>query len=172
MAGMWDFRQHFRCLIIILFPSWTFPLRDICLQKFRRRAEKLWTSLCVDYSSEQQLVSFVLTRMTTFVIDSDKKIRRSSWSTTESIQYGPSGSGQCSRWKNGQELESQEVACFSYWQEGYLSQDKRCPVRGQACRKCATIGYFRLKCPQLYQQGGAQSGFKGTRNSRDTGGFG
>lgn len=45
-------------------------------------------------------------------------------------------------------------------------------MRGQACRKCATIGHFRVKCPQLYQQGGAQSGFKGKRNSRDAGGFG
>ena len=33
-------------------------------------------------------------------------------------------------------------------------------MRGQACRKCAAIGHFRVKCPQLYQQGGAQSGFK------------
>ena len=45
-------------------------------------------------------------------------------------------------------------------------------MRGQACRKCAAIGHFRVKCPQLYQQGGAQSGFKGKRNSRDAGGFG
>ena len=53
-----------------LFPSRTFLLRDIYLDKFRRRAEKLWTSLCVDYVSEQRLVSLALTRTSTSAINS------------------------------------------------------------------------------------------------------
>ena len=56
--------------------------------------------------------------------------------------------------------------CFSCGREGRLNQDEKCPARGQAHRKCGTIGHFKVKCPQLYQRGGAQSGFKGTRNSR------
>ena len=56
--------------------------------------------------------------------------------------------------------------CFSCVQERHFSHDKRCPTRVQARRKCGTIGHFKVKCPQLYQRGGVQSGFKGTRNSR------
>lgn len=36
-------------------------MRDICLDEFRRRAEKLWTSLCTDCVSEQRLVSLATT---------------------------------------------------------------------------------------------------------------
>ena len=53
-----------------LFPSRTFLLKDIYLDKFCRRAEKLWTSLCVDYVSEQRLVSLALTRTSTSAINS------------------------------------------------------------------------------------------------------
>ena len=52
MAGMRVLRQHFTCLIIIiiLFPTQTFILRDICLDKkinVTGEWRKMSTSLCV-----------------------------------------------------------------------------------------------------------------------------
>lgn len=53
MAGMRVLRQHFTCLIIIiiLFPTQTFILRDICLDKkinVTGEWRKMSTSLCVE----------------------------------------------------------------------------------------------------------------------------
>ena len=53
MAGMRVLRQHFTCLIIIiiLFPTRTFILRDICLDKkinVTGEWRKMSTSLCVE----------------------------------------------------------------------------------------------------------------------------
>ena len=67
---------------------------------------------------------------------------------------------------DGNRIPGKLKTCFSCGQEGHFSQDKRCSARGQACRKCGTTGHLKVKCPQLYQRGGAQSRFRGTRISR------
>ena len=48
--------------------------------------------------------------------------------------------------------------CFGCGQEGYFSGDKKCPVRGRACRKCGGIGHFKVKCFQVQQRSGGELG--------------
>ncbi|PFX12923.1 Uncharacterized protein K02A2.6 [Stylophora pistillata] len=64
--------------------------------------------------------------------------------------------------KNPRKLKT----CFSCGREVHFIQDWRCLARGQTCGKMRYDKPFQSQMPHLIQRGGAQSGFKGTRNSR------
>ena len=49
---------------------------------------------------------------------------------------------------------------FGCGQEGHFSGDKKCSASGRACRKCGSIGHFKVKCPQVQQR---RSGELGSR---------
>ena len=46
--------------------------------------------------------------------------------------------------------------CFTCGKDGYFSRDKRCPARGETCRKCGSISHFKARCPQIEQRGGGE----------------
>ena len=193
MAGMRVLRQHFTCLIIIiiLFPTRTFTLRDICLDKkinVTGEWRKMSTSLCVqtfefginedDYICDQlidrcylsHLCCKFLEKKGTVMLDDLLWVVRSQQAADLQLkQYNTdqgdqlkAESGKVDANRNPRKMKT----CFSCGLEGHLSQGKWYLVQGQACSKCSAIGHFKVKWPQLYQQSGAQPGSKGTRVSR------
>ena len=53
--------------------------------------------------------------------------------------------------------------CFACSKDGHFNRDKRCPARGETCRKCGSIGHFKARCPQVVQRGGEE--LRGTASS-------
>ena len=56
----------------------------------------------------------------------------------------------------GNKHSSRSRVCYACGLDGHFSGDKRCPARGQACRRCEGIGHFRVRCPQVVQRGGGE----------------
>ena len=41
---------------------------------------------------------------------------------------------------------------FACGKDGHFSRDKRCPARGETCRKCGGIGHFKARCLQVVSE--------------------
>ena len=56
----------------------------------------------------------------------------------------------------GNKRSARSRVCYACGLDGHFSGDKRCPACGQACRRCGGIGHFRVRCPQVVQQGSGE----------------
>ena len=67
----------------------------------------------------------------------------------------------------GNKHSARSRVCYACGLDGHFSGDKRCPARGQACRRCGGIGHFRVRCPQVVQQGSGE--LRGATTSSQSG---
>ena len=56
----------------------------------------------------------------------------------------------------GNKRAARSRVCYACGLDGHFSGDKRCPACGQACRRCGSIGHFRVRCPQVMQRGSGE----------------